>query len=66
MATNEEFYRARAEEARAEAEAASLDNVRDRCMRSAIAWQVMADRAGRGERLRAEEQAKKAAVFQHS
>jgi hypothetical protein len=66
MATNEEFYRARAEEARAEAEEASLANVRDRCIRSATAWQVMADRAARGERLRAEEQAKRAAAFQRS
>lgn len=61
MATNQDFYLARAAEARADAEASSLDNVRDRCLRSAAAWEDMAARAGRTDRMRAELEAKKAA-----
>ena len=61
MATNQEFYLARAAEARADANAANLDNVRDRCIRSALAWEDMAARAGRTDRMRAELDAKKAA-----
>ena len=61
MSTNEQFYRTRAAEARADAEAARLDNVRDRCLRSAEAWESMADRASRTERLRLETEARKAA-----
>lgn len=45
MAQQEEFYMARAAEARAEAEAAVLDNVRERALRSAAAWEAMADRS---------------------
>jgi hypothetical protein len=39
-----DLYLARADEAAAEAEAATLDNVRDRCLRSQAAWQAMAER----------------------
>ena len=52
MSTNHEFYRTRAAEARADAEAATLSNVRDRCLRSEAAWTEMADRVQRGERMR--------------
>lgn len=45
MAQTYEFYDARAKEAAAEAKAATLDNVRERVLRSAAAWQDMADRA---------------------
>jgi hypothetical protein len=55
------YYRERAEEARVEADAANLANVRDRCLRSAEAWDVMAARIGRTTRLRAATEAKKAA-----
>jgi hypothetical protein len=48
-----EFYRARVAEAQAEVEAATLDHVRERCRRSQAAWQALADRAGRGEAMRA-------------
>jgi hypothetical protein len=41
------IYRERAAWQRADAETASLDNVRDRCVRAAIAWEAMADRAER-------------------
>jgi len=46
MSTTREFYLARAEEAAAEASAATLDNVRDRARRSEAAWRTMADRMG--------------------
>ena len=47
-----DFYRARAEQARAEAEAATLVHVRDRCERSEAAWTALADRAERSEERR--------------
>ena len=45
-------YRGYAEKAQSEADAATLDNVRDRCLRAAEAWDRMADRAAHTERLR--------------
>jgi hypothetical protein len=50
-------YLAMAQAAEAAAEAAQLDNVRDRNLRSAAAWREMADRAQRTDRLRAEREA---------
>jgi hypothetical protein len=50
--TDRETYLARAAEARAQADAATLDNVRDRCLRSEAAWSEMAARAERTERMR--------------
>jgi hypothetical protein len=58
--SNLEFFRARAAQARADAEAATLDHVRDRCRRSEAAWQALADRAERSEQMRAEEAQRKA------
>jgi hypothetical protein len=58
--TSLEFYLARAAQARTEAEAATLDHVRERCRRSEAAWQALADRAERSERLRVEERERKA------
>lgn len=43
--SNAQFYHDRATEARDQADTASLDNVRDRCLRSAAVWQALADRA---------------------
>jgi hypothetical protein len=63
MATTHEFYRARAAEARREAETASLDNVRERHLRAAEAWEVMAERGERTQRKRVEEDARKAAAL---
>jgi hypothetical protein len=60
--SNLQFFLARAEQARAEAEAATLDHVRERCRRSEAAWSALADKAHRGERLRIEDQKRKAAV----
>ncbi|MFZ1742981.1 MAG: hypothetical protein WAT93_09010 [Pontixanthobacter sp.] len=45
MSQNFDFYNARAKEAAAEAKIATLDNVRDRALRSETAWREMADRA---------------------
>jgi hypothetical protein len=59
MNTNLEFYLPRVEQARADAEAATLDHVRERCRRSEAAWQALADKAKRSERLRAEEALRK-------
>ena len=57
-----DFYLARAADARAEADAATLDNVRQRCLRAEAAWSEMAARAARTERMRARTEAEKAAV----
>jgi hypothetical protein len=57
---NQEIYLARAAEARADAEAATLDNVRERCLRSEAAWTEMALRAGRTDKMRARLAAEKA------
>jgi hypothetical protein len=61
MSTQHDFYEARAAQARSEAEAATLDNVRDRCLRAASAWEAMAARAERGDNLRAKRVAEKEA-----
>ena len=58
--SNLNFYLARVEQARAEAEAATLDHVRERCRRSEAARTALADRAMRSERLRVEEAKRKA------
>lgn len=55
-----EFYLARAAEARRDAESATLDNVRERCLRSEAAWSSMAARAERGDKMRAKLEAEKA------
>ena len=40
-----QMYLERAEQCRREADAATLANVRDRCLASALAWEEMAQRA---------------------
>lgn len=60
--SNLQFFVARAEQAREEAEAATLDHVRERCRRSEAAWNVLADKARRSELLRIEEAKRKAAT----
>ena len=47
-----DFYAARAAEAQADADAATLDNVRDRCLRAGAAWSAMAQRSLRSETAR--------------
>jgi hypothetical protein len=62
MSSNHDFYLARAAEARDQAEAAVLDNVRDRCLRSEAAWTAMAQRAERSDKAREKLIADKAAA----
>ena len=61
MSVQHEFYLERAAEARATADAATLDNVRDRWLRSEASWTEMADRRERGDTMRAKLVAAKAA-----
>ena len=61
MSPTQQFYRDRADDARRDADATSLDNVRDRFLRAAAAWDSMAARLARTERNRAETEARKAA-----
>ena len=60
MNANLDFLLARVEQARAEAQAATLTHVRERCQRSEAAWQSLADKARRSERLREAEAQRKA------
>jgi len=60
--SNLQFFLTRAEEARVEAEAATLDHVRERCRRSEDAWNALADKALRSEQLRIDEMERKAAT----
>ena len=55
-----ENYLARAAECRAQAEAATLANVKERCLRAEEAWNGMAARVQRHEKLRADSDAAKA------
>ena len=63
MAVTELYYRERADEARTQAFEADLVNVRERCLRAAAAWDVMAARIGRTTRQRAVNEARKAATL---
>jgi hypothetical protein len=63
-----EFYDARANEAAAEADAATLDNVRERNLRAEKTWRALATQAqkvmtdrGKAEAIRAERKAAEAA-----
>jgi hypothetical protein len=58
--SNLQFFLARAAQAHEEAEAATLDHVRERCRRSEAAWAALADRAQRSEHLREAEAVRKA------
>ncbi|HEX8584452.1 MAG TPA: hypothetical protein VGB65_10190 [Allosphingosinicella sp.] len=60
MSAQHDFYAARAAEARVDADKATLDNVRERCIRAAEAWEAMAARAHRGDVARAKLAAEKA------
>ena len=60
MSAQHEFYLTRANEAKRDADAATLDNVRDRCLRAAAAWDGMAARAARTEKMRAKTESDKA------
>ena len=60
--SNLEFFRARAAQAHADGEAATLDNVRERCRRSEEAWMSLADKAERSERMKESEIERRAAA----
>lgn len=60
MSAQLEFYLERAARARADAEAATLENVRHRCLRSADAWNEMAARLELVGRFRSENDTAKA------
>lgn len=47
------FFRRQADVQREQAASADLANVRERCERAANAWEVMAERAEKSEKLRA-------------
>jgi hypothetical protein len=51
-------YLDHAAQARADADAATLDNVRERCLRAEAAWLAMAERQSRIDTARAEREAK--------
>ena len=60
--TQLQFYRARADQARADADAATLGHVRERCLRSLEAWEALASRAAKAEAMRADEAFRKAGI----
>jgi hypothetical protein len=58
--SNLEFFRARAAQARLDAQEATLEHVRERCLRSQAAWTALAHRAEHSERMREAEAKRKA------
>ena len=62
MSHQSEFYLARASEERVKANAASLANVRDGHLRAASAWDALASRSVKADRMREEEERRKAEV----
>lgn len=52
------FYRDQAEQQQQAANAAALENVRDRCQRASNAWTALAARSERGDVARSESAAK--------
>lgn len=67
MSAQHEFYLVRAAEARAIAGVATLENVRDRWLRSEASWAEMAARSDRNDKLRdkliAEKATERAALY---
>lgn len=61
MSLTSNFYLARAAESAREAEQATLENVRERCLRSEAAWRSMAERLLSNEVGRSRQAAEKAA-----
>jgi hypothetical protein len=60
MSNESDLARARAAQCRADADAATLANVRERCLRAEAAWTAMAERGERTEAMRATREAAKA------
>lgn len=60
MSTNTTlFYRTQADAARARSDVAKLQNVKDNELRAAAAWDALAARSDKSDRLRAEEALRK-------
>ena len=62
MSTQSTFYLARAAEERDKAEGSNLANVRDGHLRAAAAWDALAGRSLKADRMRAEEELRKSEV----
>ena len=62
MSAQHDFYTARADEARADADAATLANVKERSLRAAAAWDAMAARAHRSDVHKAKAEAARVAA----
>ena len=62
MSTQSTFYQTRASEERDKAQGSSLDNVRDGHLRAAAAWDALAARSLKADRMRAEEEVRKSEV----
>ena len=58
------FYRAQADAARARSDETTLQNVRENHLRAAEAWDLLAARSDKSDRLRAEEALRKASALQ--
>ena len=58
--SSREFLLARVEQARAELAEATLEHVKERCRRSEAAWQALANKAERSERVREQDARRKA------
>jgi hypothetical protein len=56
--SNLDTYLQRAEQAAADADAATLENVRQRFLRAEAAWRALAESAERSQRIRADESAR--------
>jgi hypothetical protein len=54
-----ETYQARAHDCRLEAEQTNLPNVREQCLRAALAWESMAERMQVADKYRADEAVRK-------
>jgi len=62
VSTQSTFYQARAAEERDKASGSNLDNVRDGHLRAAAAWDALASRSLKADRMRAEEELRKSEV----
>ena len=62
VSTQSTFYQARALEERDKATGSNLDNVRDGHLRAAAAWDALASRSLKADRMRAEEEVRKSEV----
>ena len=61
-----QFFLARVEQSRVEGDGATLAHVRERCRRAEAAWQALADKAQRSERMRVAEAKRKADENSHA